>query len=310
MVSVLSQRLLSVGLAGMQYADGEILLAKAAKKFGIKFTLSTMSICSIEDVAMHANSNFWFQLYVMKDRGFIENLIDRARDAGCEALVLTLDLQRLGQRHKDIRNGLTAPPELTIRNLISLAAKPSWCANMLSTNRRSFGNIIGHAPGVSNLSDLSSWTKEQFDASFTWKDIEWIKAKWGGPLIIKGVMHPDDALFCSEYGADALVVSNHGGRQLDGAPSSITVLSDICKALDGSSTSIFFDSGIRSGQDIFRALAVGAKGVLLGRSVIYGLAANGEQGVLKSLQILKYELESTMAFCGCTDCPLFPNLPS
>ena len=290
-----------IGLAGMQYADGEILMARAAERFGIRFTLSTMSICSLEDISQHTSSPFWFQLYVMKDRGFVKSLIERARLAGCEALVLTLDLQRLGQRHKDIRNGLTAPPDLTFNNILSLVSKPSWCANMLSTRRRSFGNIIGFAPGVSNLSDLSSWTKEQFDTSFTWKDIEWIKSTWNGPLILKGIMHPEDANYCSDYGADAVVVSNHGGRQLDGAPSSIKVLPRISAALSDCETKVLFDGGIRSGQDLFRALAVGADGVLLGRAVVYGLAANGEFGVFDSLEIIQKELESTMAFCGCTN---------
>ncbi|HET8637272.1 MAG TPA: alpha-hydroxy acid oxidase [Acidobacteriaceae bacterium] len=288
------------GLAGMQHADGEILGAKAAEKFGIPFTLSTMSICSIEDVAAHTRQPFWFQLYVMRDRDFIERLIARAQAAGCSALVLTLDLQILGQRHKDIKNGLSAPPRPTLANLINLATKPRWCMGMLRTRRHTFGNIVGHAKDVTNVSSLSAWTAEQFEPRLSWQDIEWIKRRWGGKLILKGIMDPQDARLAVECGADALIVSNHGGRQLDGAPSSISALPAIVHAV-GRDIEIWMDSGIRSGQDVLRAIALGARGTLIGRPFLYALGAMGEAGVLRCLQIIANELEITMAFCGQTD---------
>ena len=288
------------GLTGMQHADGEILAARAAKKFGIPFTLSTMSICSIEDVAQHAGQGFWFQLYVMRDRDFIERLIDRAKAAGCTALVITLDLQILGQRHKDIKNGLSPPPKPTIANLINLATKPRWCLGMLGTKRRSFGNIVGHAKGVGDLSSLSSWTAEQFDPQLNWGDVEWIKKRWGGKLILKGIMDAEDARLAVNSGADALLVSNHGGRQLDGAPSSIAALPHIAEAV-GKNIEVWMDGGIRSGQDVLKARALGAQGTLIGRSFLYGLGAYGEAGVTRALQIIQKELDITMAFCGHTN---------
>ncbi|HWL28991.1 MAG TPA: alpha-hydroxy acid oxidase [Burkholderiaceae bacterium] len=288
------------GLTGMQHADGEILGARAAEKFGIPFTLSTMSICSIEDVAANTTKPFWFQLYVMRDRDFIERLIDRAKAANCSALVLTLDLQVLGQRHKDIRNGLSTPPKPTLANLINLATKPRWCMGMLGTKRRSFGNIVGHAKGVGDLSSLSSWTAEQFDPSLSWKDIEWIKKRWGGKLVLKGIMDAQDARLAVDTGADALIVSNHGGRQLDGAPSSISALPAIAHAV-GKEIEVWMDGGIRSGQDILKAIALGAKGTMIGRSFLYSLGAMGEAGVLRCLQMLANELDITMGFCGHTD---------
>eukprot|EP01030_Chromulinospumella_sphaerica_P022513 gene22513-22497_t len=265
------------GLTGMQHADGEILAAQAAEKFGVPFTLSTMSICSIEDVAAHTSQPFWFQLYVMKDRDFINRLIDRAKAARCSALVLTLDLQVLGQRHKDIRNGLSAPPRLTLPNILNLATKPRWVMGMLQTPRRSFGNIVGHAKSVSDMSSLSSWTSQQFDLSLSWKDVAWIKERWGGKLIIKGIMDAEDARLAVASGADALIVSNHGGRQLDGAPSSIAALPAIVDAV-GSEIEVHMDGGIRSGQDVLRALALGAQGVYIGRPFLYGLGAMGRDG--------------------------------
>ena len=287
------------GLTGMQHADGEILAAKAAEKFGIPFTLSTMSICSIEDIAAHTKAPFWFQLYVMKDRDFIERLIDRAKAANCSALMLTLDLQILGQRHKDLKNGLSAPPKPTIANLINLATKPRWCLGMLGTPRRSFGNIVGHAKGVGDLSSLSSWTAEQFDPALSWDDVEWIKKRWGGKLIIKGIMDKEDARLAADSGADALIVSNHGGRQLDGAPSSIAALPEIADDV-GSRIEVWMDGGIRSGQDVLKAVALGARGTLIGRAFLYGLGAMGEAGVTKALEIIHKELDLTMAFCGHT----------
>jgi L-lactate dehydrogenase (cytochrome) len=288
------------GLTGMQHADGEILGALAAKKFGIPFTLSTMSICSIEDIAQATKAPFWFQLYVMKDRDFIERLIDRAKAANCSALMLTLDLQILGQRHKDLKNGLTAPPKPTLANLINLMTKPRWCLGMLGTKRRSFGNIVGHAKGVGDMSSLSSWTAEQFDPALNWGDVEWIKKRWGGKLILKGIMDEEDARLAVESGADALIVSNHGGRQLDGAPSSIAALPAIAQAV-GKMIEVWMDGGIRSGQDVLKAVALGAHGTLIGRSFLYGLGAMGEAGVTKALEIIAKELEITMAFCGHTD---------
>ena len=288
------------GLTGMQHADGEILAARAAKQFGIPFTLSTMSICSIEDVAQHAGEGFWFQLYVMKDRGFIERLIDRAKAAHCSALVLTLDLQILGQRHKDIKNGLSAPPKLTLRNLINMASKPRWALGMLGTQRRQFGNIVGHVSGVADMSSLSEWTASHFDPALNWGDVEWIKQRWGGKLIVKGIQDVQDARLAVESGADALIVSNHGGRQLDGAQSSIEALPAIVDAV-GRQIEVHMDGGIRSGQDVLKAVALGAKGTYIGRAMLYGLGAMGEAGVTRALQIIHKELDITMAFCGRTD---------
>ncbi|KPB02529.1 alpha-hydroxy acid oxidase [Ahrensia marina] len=289
-----------IGLCGMQHADGEIKAARAAEKFGIPFTLSTMSICSIEDVAQATKSPFWFQLYVMRDRGFTEDMIARAKAAGCDALVLTLDLQVLGQRHKDIRNGLSAPPKPTIKSILNLMTKPQWCMEMLGTKNRTFGNIVGHAPGVDNMTSLSEWTAKQFDPSLSWESIEWIKSKWDGKLILKGINDIEDAQIAAKTGADAITVSNHGGRQLDGAAASIDVLADIADAV-GDKIEIHMDSGIRSGQDVFKALALGAKSTMIGRSFIYGLGAMGEQGVTKALEIIKDELDRTMGFAGETD---------
>lgn len=285
------------GLTGMQHADGEILAARAAVEFGIPFTLSTMSICSLEDVAQATQKPFWFQLYVMRDREFIGNLIDRAKAAGCSALVLTLDLQILGQRHKDIKNGLSAPPKPTLSNLINLATKPRWCLGMLGTKRRSFGNIVGHAKGVKDLSSLSSWTAEQFDPSLSWDDVEWIKKRWGGKLILKGILDVEDARLAANSGADALIVSNHGGRQLDGAMSSIEALPAIADAV-GSQIEVWMDGGIRSGQDVLKAVALGAKGAMIGRAFLYGLGAYGQTGVTRVLEILQREMDITMALCG------------
>lgn len=288
------------GLTGMQWADGEILAARAAEKFGVPFTLSTMSVCSIEDIAAHTTQPFWFQLYVMRDRDFIARLIDRAKAARCSALVVTLDLQVLGQRHKDIRNGLSTPPKPTIRNLLNLATKPRWCMNMLKTQRRTFGNIVGHAQGVGDLSSLSSWTAEQFDPSLSWDDLEWVRKRWDGKLILKGIMDPEDIPMAIDSGADALIVSNHGGRQLDGAPSSISALPGIVHAA-GDKIEVWMDGGIRSGQDILRARALGARGTMIGRSFLYALGAMGEEGVARCLQLLANELDISMAFCGRTD---------
>ncbi|GGI17226.1 alpha-hydroxy acid oxidase [Oxalicibacterium faecigallinarum] len=288
------------GFTGMQHADGEILAARAAEKFGVPFTLSTMSICSIEDIAAHTSKPFWFQLYMMKDRAFIERLIARAKAANCSALVLTLDLQVLGQRHKDLKNGLSAPPKLTLPNILDMMTKPRWCMGMLQTPRRGFGNIVGHATEVSDLSSLSAWTAQQFDPALSWADVEWIKQRWDGKLIIKGIMDAEDARLAVNSGADAIVVSNHGGRQLDGALSSIAALPAIVDAV-GREIEVHMDSGIRSGQDVIKALALGAKGVYIGRAFLYGLGAMGEEGVTKTLDIIERELDLTMAFCGLTD---------
>ncbi|KCV61671.1 alpha-hydroxy-acid oxidizing protein [Bordetella bronchiseptica] len=285
------------GLTGMQHADGEILAARAAAEFGVPFTLSTMSICSIEDVAQGSGKPFWFQLYVMRDREFVGDLIDRAKAAECSALVLTLDLQILGQRHKDIKNGLSAPPKPTLRNLIDLAFKPRWCLGMLATRRRTFGNIVGHAKGVTDLSSLSSWTAEQFDPRLSWDDVEWIKRRWGGKLILKGILDAEDARLAAESGADALIVSNHGGRQLDGAVSSISALPAIADAV-GSRIEVWMDGGIRSGQDVLKAVALGARGTMIGRAFLYGLGAYGQAGVTRALEILYKEMDVTMALCG------------
>jgi L-lactate dehydrogenase (cytochrome) len=288
------------GLTGMQHADGEILAARAAEKFGVPFTLSTMSICSIEDIAAHTKRPFWFQLYVMRDRDFIRRLIERAKAAGCSALVLTLDLQILGQRHKDLRNGLTAPPRLTLANILDMMTKPRWCLGMLGTPRRAFGNIVGHVEGVADMAALGTWTAQQFDPTLCWDDVEWIKKMWGGKLIIKGILDEEDARLAAQCGADALIVSNHGGRQLDGAPSSIAALPAIVDAV-GDRIEVHMDGGIRSGQDVIKALALGAKGVYIGRAFLYGLGAMGEEGVAKCLEIIQKELDLTMAFCGLTD---------
>lgn len=288
------------GLTGMQHADGEILAARSAKKFGIPFTLSTMSICSIEDVAEATGRHpFWFQLYVMRDRDFIERLIDRAKAANCSALVVTLDLQILGQRHKDLKNGLSAPPKLTLHNILNMATKPRWCLGMLGTQRRQFGNIVGHVKGVENMGSLSEWTAKQFDPRLSWNDVEWIKKRWGGKLILKGIQDLEDAQLAVESGADAIIVSNHGGRQLDGAPSSISALPAIAQAV-GSRIEVHMDGGIRSGQHVLKALALGARGTYIGRAMLYGLGAMGEAGVDHALRIIHRELDLSMAFCGRT----------
>ena len=289
-----------VGLTGMQHADGEIHAALAAKKFGIPFTLSTMSICSIEDIAQHTQAPFWFQLYMMRDRDAMARMIERCKVAQCSALVLTLDLQVIGQRHKDIKNGLSAPPRPTLRNILNLLTKPRWCMGMAGTSRRSFGNLIGHVKNVSDMSSLAAWTNEQFDPRLSWPDIEWVKKQWGGKLILKGIMDAEDARLAVQSGADAIVVSNHGGRQLDGAPSSIRALPGIGAAV-GSDIEVWMDGGIRSGQDVLKAWALGARGTMIGRAMVYGLGAMGEAGVTKALQIIHKELDVTMAFCGHTD---------
>ena len=288
------------GMIGMQHADGEILAARAAKKFGIPFTLSTMSICSIEDVAQHAGAGFWFQLYVMRDREFVARLIERAKVAGCSALVLTLDLQILGQRHKDIKNGLSAPPKPTITNLIDLMTKLQWCKGMLGTQRRQFGNIVGHVQGINDMSSLGEWTSRQFDPTLNWADVEWVKKLWGGKLILKGIQDVEDARLAVQSGADALIVSNHGGRQLDGAESSINALPAIVESV-GKDIEVHMDGGIRSGQDVLKAKALGAQGVYIGRAMLYGVGAMGEEGVTKALQIIHNELSLSMAFCGHTN---------
>jgi L-lactate dehydrogenase (cytochrome) len=288
------------GLTGMQHADGEMLAAKAAEDFGVPFTLSTMSICSIEDVASVTSKPFWFQLYVMKDRAFIENLIDRAKRAGCSALVVTADLQILGQRHKDLRNGLSAPPKFTPKHIWQMATRPQWCLDMARTKRHGFGNIVGHAKNVSDLSSLSVWTAEQFDPRLSWADIAWIKERWNGKLIIKGILDEEDARAAADTGADAIIVSNHGGRQLDGAPSSISMLPKIVEAV-GDRIEVHLDSGIRSGQDVLKAVALGAKGTYIGRPFLYGLGAMGGQGVELALNIIRKEMDITMALCGKRD---------
>jgi L-lactate dehydrogenase (cytochrome) len=290
-----------VGLTGMQHADGEFLAARAAKAFGVPFTLSTMSICSIEDVAAGTDNHpFWFQVYTIRDRKFMENLIERARAAHCSALVLTLDLQILGQRHKDIKNGMSAPPKLTLKNIANMATKPRWGLGMLGTKRREFGNIVGHVTGVEDMGSLSEWSQKQFDPTLNWNDVEWIKKRWGGKLILKGIQDVEDAKLAVASGADALIVSNHGGRQLDGAESSIRALPAVVDAV-GSQIEVHMDGGIRSGQDVLKARALGAKGVYIGRSYIYGLGAMGQAGVTKALEIIHKEMDITMALCGRTD---------
>ena len=287
------------GLTGMQRADGEILAARAAEKFGVPFTLSTLSICSIEDVAENSTAPFWFQLYVMKDQEFSKSLINRAKSAGCNALMLTLDLQIMGQRHKDIKNDLSAPPNLkSASSLINMALKPSWCYEMLKTKRHSFRNVVGHVKGVSDVSSLSSWVSEAFDLTFSWDDIARIKDWWGGKLILKGILDEEDAIFAIKTGADAIIVSNHGGRQLDETCSSISMLSSICNIV-GEKTEVWIDGGIRSGQDILKSVALGAKSTLIGRPFLYGLGAFGELGVLKCLELMQRELDISMALCGC-----------
>ncbi|MCC5999788.1 MAG: alpha-hydroxy-acid oxidizing protein, partial [Pararhodobacter sp.] len=286
-----------VGLTGMQSADGEIKAARAAERFGVPFTLSTMSICSIEDVAAHTTKPFWFQVYTLKDDDFMRRLFERARDAQCSALVITVDLQIMGQRHMDLKNGLSAPPKLTMASIANLMTKIPWGLEMLGTKRRFFGNIVGHAKGVNDPSSLSTWTNQAFDPSLDWKRIAQFKEWWGGKLIVKGIMEPDDARRAAEVGADAIVVSNHGGRQLDGAPSSIRALPAIMDAV-GDRMEVHLDSGIRSGQDVLKALALGARGTYIGRPFTYGLGARGEAGVIKALEVIHKELDLTMALCG------------
>jgi L-lactate dehydrogenase (cytochrome) len=286
-----------IGLCGMQYGDGEILACRAAQNAGIPFTLSTMSICSIEDVAEAVGKPFWFQLYVMKDRGFIRALLERAKAARCNALVLTLDLQVLGQRHCDIRNGMTVPPEIKLRNIIDVASKPAWALSILKSRRKTFGNLAGHVHGMGDVNSLAQWTAGQFDPALSWKDVDWVRSLWPGKLILKGILDVEDARTAARTGAAALIVSNHGGRQLDGAPSSISVLPKIVEAV-GSEIEVMFDGGIRSGQDVARALALGARSCMIGRSYVYGLGAGGEAGVSKAIEIIRKELDVTMALTG------------
>src|SRR5438309_791899 len=286
-----------VGLLGLQHGDGEILACRAAQAAGIPFTLSTMSICSIEDVAKAVGKPFWFQLYVMRDRGFIRALIERAAAAKCSALVLTVDLQVLGQRHCDVRNGLSVPPQIKLASVIDMATKPAWVLSILRGKRKTFGNIAGHVRGMENVNSLAQWTASQFDPALNWKDVEWVRSLWSGKLILKGILDVEDARTASKTGAAALVVSNHGGRQLDGAPSSISALPKIVEAV-GSEIEVMFDGGIRSGQDVVRALALGARSCMIGRSYVYGLGAGGEAGVAKAIEILGKELDVTMALCG------------
>jgi L-lactate dehydrogenase (cytochrome) len=286
-----------IGLCGMQHGDGEILACRAAQAAGVPFTLSTMSICSIEDVAAAVDKPFWFQVYVIRDRGFMAELIQRAAAAKCSALVLTVDLQILGQRHLDIKNGMTVPPEIRLKNIIDIATKPAWALSVLRGKRKTFGNLAGHVKGMENVNSLAQWTAQQFDPTLNWKDIEWVKSLWPGKLILKGIMDVDDARIAAKTGADALVCSNHGGRQLDGAASSISMLPKLVDAV-GADIEVLFDGGVRTGQDIERALALGARGCLIGRSYVYGLGAYGQAGVGKALEILKKELDVTMALTG------------
>ena len=286
-----------VGLTGMQWADGEILAARAAEKFGVPFTLSTMSICSIEDVAEATTKPFWFQLYVMRDRDYIKRLIGRAKAAKCSALVLTLDLQIIGQRHKDLKNGMSVPPKIMLSNVVDMMTKPAWGLRMLGAKRKVFGNIVGHVKGAEGIVSLSKWTASQFDPTLNWEDVEWVKKEWGGKLILKGIQDVEDAKLAVRSGADALVVSNHGGRQLDGALSSIKALPPIVDAV-GDKIEVWMDGGIRSGQDMLKALALGAKGTLIGRAFNFGLGAMGEAGVTTALQIIQKELDTSMALCG------------
>ncbi|MEO8304374.1 MAG: alpha-hydroxy acid oxidase [Betaproteobacteria bacterium] len=286
-----------VGLTGMQWANGEILAARAAEKFGVPFTLSTMSICSIEDVAGGTTQPFWFQLYVMRDRDFIKRLIGRAKAAGCSALVLTLDLQLIGQRHKDLKNGMSVPPKIMLSNILDMMGKPAWGLRMLGAKRRVFGNIVGHVKGAEGIVSLSKWTAGQFDPTLDWKDVAWVKNEWGGKLILKGIQDVEDAKIAASLGADAIVVSNHGGRQLDGAISSIKALPPIVDAV-GDKLEVWMDGGIRSGQDLLKALALGAKGTMIGRAVTFGLGAMGEAGVTTALEIIQKELDTSMGLCG------------
>ena len=288
-----------VGLTGMQHADGEIHAARAAQKFGIPFTLSTMSICSIEDIAENTTAPFWFQLYMMRDREAMARMIQRCKDAKCSALVLTLDLQVIGQRHKDLKNKLRASVIPSMGNALDIATKPRWVLGMMGTRRHTFRNLVGHVKGVSDMASLAAWTNEQFDPRLSWADVDWVKQQWGGKLILKGIMDVEDAQLAVQHGADAIVVSNHGGRQLDGAPSSIDALPAIVAAV-GDKTEVWMDGGIRSGQDVLKAWALGARGTMIGRAMVYGLGARGEAGVTKALQILHKELDVTMAFCGHT----------
>lgn len=286
-----------VGLLGMQHADGEIAAARAAERFGVPFTLSTMSICSIEDVAEHTKKPFWFQLYTMTDEDFVRNLLQRAKDAGVETLVITLDLQIIGQRHKDLKNGLSAPPKPTLKNWIDLSTKWAWGLGMLGTKRREFGNIVGHVKGVEDPGSLFEWTAKQFDHALDWKKVEKLIEMWGGKTILKGILDPDDARMAVKVGADAIIVSNHGGRQIDGALSSIRMLRPILDEVGGE-IEVHLDSGIRSGQDVLKALAMGADGTMIGRAYVYGLGANGEQGVMSALEVIRKELDTNLALCG------------
>lgn len=285
------------GSTGMQHADGEILAAQASEEFGVPYTLSTMSICSLEDVAAATTKPLWFQLYVMKDRDFNKRLIERAKAAGCSALVLTLDLQILAQRHKDLRNGLKAPPEINLNTFWQFATRPRWCWQMLQTKRHQFGNVYGHIKDVTDLASLHEWSAKHFDETLSWQDVEWIKEQWSGPLILKGILDPEDAQIAIKTGADAIIVSNHGGRQLDGAHSSIAMLPKVLDAVQGD-IEVHMDGGVRTGIDIMRARALGAQGVHIGRPYLYGLGAMGKKGVTAALQILSKELDTTMALCG------------
>ncbi|HZO03881.1 MAG TPA: alpha-hydroxy acid oxidase [Burkholderiales bacterium] len=289
-----------IGLCGLNWADGEILAARAAARFGVPFTLSTMSICSIEDVAGATDKPFWFQLYVMRDRGFAASLIARAKAARCSALVLTLDLQIQGQRHRDIKNGLAVPPKLTLGTALDVLGKPRWALNVLRGKRKSFGNLEGRIPDAKSLTTLSQWIAGQFDPTLSWKDVEWVKKLWGGKLILKGILDPEDAKIAANSGVDAIVVSNHGGRQLDGAASSIRALPEVAEVI-GTKMEVFFDGGIRSGQDVLKALALGADATLVGRAFVYGLGAMGEAGVTRALEIMRAELDVTMGLCGLRD---------
>ena len=288
------------GLAGMQTADGEIHAARAAEKFGVPFTLSTMSVCSIEEVQSKTTNPFWFQLYVMRDRDFIDRLIKRAKEANCSALMITLDLQVMGQRHKDIKNGLSVPPKINLPNILNLITKPKWCLGMLGTKNRKFGNIVGHVKGVKDMSSLAEWTVNQFDPTLCWDDVLELRKKWSGKIVLKGIMDKEDAKAALNIGADAIIVSNHGGRQLDGASSSVSALPKILDIVQDK-CEIWVDGGIRTGQDILRLIALGAKGTLIGRAFLYGLGAEGEKGVTRILEILQKELDLTMALCGATD---------
>jgi L-lactate dehydrogenase (cytochrome) len=298
--AVMPVALAPVGSTGMQHADGEILVARAAEKFGVPFTLSTMSVCSLEEVRKHTTKPFWFQLYVMRDRDYVKRLVQRAKDAKCSALVLTLDLQILGQRHKDIRNGLSTPPKLTVPNILNMMTKPRWCIGMLGTKNRQFGNVFGHVKDVSSLADLSHWANHQFDQTLDWSSVEFIRKEWGGKLLLKGINDVDDAVIAAKLGTDGIIVSNHGGRQLDGAPATIDMLAPIVDAV-GDKVDVYFDSGIRTGMDVMKAMAMGAKGTFIGRAYVYGLGAAGEGGVTRALEIIRNELDITMALCGETD---------